>query len=246
MVALSSRTSRATTTDQVEGEDELTDLNTLRDLRARETELKIAKLEHEVRSEAASAEAHEMELAKMRDAEADRLAKPGSRTYRQLNIFAPIYGNAVDSWIDMLEHWERRDPGEPIVIRINSPGGDVLDGFALLDTILRLKRKGHHITTHGIGMIASMATILMQAGDERVLDANAWFMIHEISAGARGKTSEIEDELKFIGKLQDRLLDLLAERSTLTKTQIKRRWKKTDDWMSAEEALSLGFVDRVE
>lgn len=182
----------------------------------------------------------------MRDKEADRLAKPGSRTYRQLNIFAPIVGSYVDSWIDMLEHWERRDPGEPITIRINSPGGSVLDGFALLDTILRLRRKGHKVTTHGLGMVASMATILMQAGDERVLDKNAWFMIHEVSAGTSGKASDMEDELRFVKKLQDRLLDILSERSTLSKTQIKRRWTKKDDWMSADEALALGFVDRVE
>lgn len=225
---------------------ELTDRNALIDLRARKTQLEIDKLEYEVRGEAARAEANELELSKMRDVEADRLAKPGSRTYRQLNIFGPIYGPSVDTWIDTLEHWERRDPGEPIVIRINSPGGDVLDGFALLDTILRLRRKGHKITTHGLGMIASMATILMQAGEERILDQNAWFMIHEVSAGVRGKSSEMEDELNFVKKLQDRLLDILAERSTLTKAQIKRRWKKKDDWMSADEALTLGFVDRVE
>jgi ATP-dependent Clp endopeptidase proteolytic subunit ClpP len=215
-------------------------------LRARNIELKNQKLEHEIRATAAQAVAHELELAKLNDLEADRLAKPGSRSYRQLNIFAPIVGNYVDTWIDMLEHWERRDPGEPITIRINSPGGSVLDGFALLDTILRLRRKGHKVTTHGIGMIASMATILMQAGDERVLDHNAWFMIHEVSAGVQGKASEMEDQMKFTMKLQERLLDILAERSTLSKTQIKKRWKKTDDWMSAEEALKLGFVDRVE
>lgn len=215
-------------------------------LRARNIALKNQRLEHEIISEAAKAEGAQLELAKMHDLEADRLAKPGSRSYRQLNIFAPIVGNYVDTWIDALEHWERRDPGLPITIRINSPGGSVLDGFALLDTILRLRRKGHHVTTHGIGMIASMATILMQAGDERVLDHNAWFMIHEVSAGVQGKASEMEDQMKFTLKLQERLLDILAERSTLSKTQIKRRWKKTDDWMSADEALALGFVDRVE
>jgi len=218
----------------------------LLDLRARNIELQNAKLEHEIVAEAAKAEAHELELAKLRDLEADRLAKPGSRTYRQLNIFAPIMDRYVDEWIDALEHWERRDPGEPIVIRINSPGGSVLDGFALFDTIMRLRRKGHHITTHGIGMIASMATIIMQAGDERVLDANSWFMIHEISAQTRGKASQMEDELKFVKRLQERALDIYAERSTLSKAQIKRRWTKTDDWMDAAEAVKLGFADRVE
>ena len=188
----------------------------------------------------------EIELRRTIDVEADRLAKPGSRGYRQLDINAPIIGRNVDEWIAMLEHWERRDPGEPIVIRINSPGGSVLDGFALFDAILRLRRKGHTITTHGTGMIASMATILMQAGDERVLDANAWFMIHEISSVVGGKASDMEDELRFAKRLQERLLEILAGRSTLTKVQIARRWKKTDDWMDAEEALKLGFVDRVE
>jgi ATP-dependent Clp endopeptidase proteolytic subunit ClpP len=218
----------------------------IRSLVAMEKELKIEKLRREVEYEDLRLQGAKLELAKAVDLEADRLAKPGSREYRQLNIFEPIYGNSVDTWIAALEHWERRDPGMPITIRINSPGGAVLDGFALLDTILRLRRKGHHVTTHGIGMVASMATILMQAGDERILDKNSWFMIHEVGAGTRGKVSDMEDELKFINKLQDRLLDLLAERSTLNKTQIKRRWKKTDDWMSADEALALGFVDRVE
>jgi ATP-dependent Clp endopeptidase proteolytic subunit ClpP len=208
--------------------------------------LEIDLLTHQVRAEAAKASAHEIEVAEMRDKEADRLAKPGSRTYRQLNIFEPIYGSNVDAWIDALEHWERRDPGEPITIRINSPGGSVLDGFALFDTILRLRRNGHRVTTHGIGMIASMATIIMQAGDERVLDQNAWFMIHEISAHTSGKASQMEDELKFVKRLQERALDIYAARTTLNKAQIKRRWTKTDDWMSADEALKLGFVDRVE
>jgi len=224
----------------------LTDRDTFRSLAQERMQLQIEKLRHEVRYEANRAEGSEIELAIMRDKEADRLAKPGSREYRQLNIFAPIYGEYVDAWIDMLEHWERRDPGAPITIRINSPGGAVMDGFALYDTIQRLRRKGHHITTHGLGMIASMATVIMQAGDERVLDENAWFMIHEISAQTSGKASQMADELKFVQRLQERALDIYAARSNLTKVQIKRRWTKTDDWMDAQEALKLGFVDRVE
>jgi len=188
----------------------------------------------------------DIDLRESRDKEADRLARPGARDYRQLNINGPIYGAQVDEWIARLEHWERRDPGQPITIRINSPGGDVLDGFALFDTILRLRRKGHYVTTHGIGMIASMATVLMQAGDERILDANAWFMVHEISARSGGKTSDMEDELKFIRRLQDRILEIYTKRTKLNKAQISRRWKKTDDWMDAAEALELGFIDRVE
>lgn len=209
-------------------------------------DLRAEKLRQEIRFETARAYIAEIEKAQMEDKEADRLAKPGARQNLQLNIFDVISGHNVDQWIDVLEHWERRDPGAPITIRVNSPGGSVLDGFALFDTILRLRRRGHHVTMHGTGMIASMAAILMQAGDERVLDENAWFMIHEISAGMRGKASDMEDELKFVKRLQERALAILSERSTLSKQQIARRWKKTDDWMDSREALKLGFVDRVE
>jgi len=208
--------------------------------------LEIQKLRHETAIEALHEQASIMELAKLTDLEADRLAKPGSRGYRQLDVTSIIAGGNVDIWINQLEHWERRDPAKPIVIRINSPGGGVLDGFALFDTILRLRRKGHRVTTHGLGMVASLATILMQAGDERVLDANAWFMIHEISTKIQGNTSEVMDAVKFQNKLEDRLLNILAERSTLSVGQISRRWKRTDDWMSAQEAKKFGFIDRVE
>lgn len=225
----------------------------LMDLRAENLRRENEKLAAEIRFEVARAQIAEIEQAQMLDKEADRLAKPGARENLQLNIFDAIYGSHVDQWIDVLEHWERRDPGKSILIRINSPGGSVFDGLALFDTILRLRRKGHHVTTHGTGMIASMAAVLMQAGDVRILDPNAWFMIHEVSTGASlgdlfnsKKTSEQADHVKLMQRIERRLLDVLAERSTLTPAQIKRRWTKVDDWLTAEQALDLGFVDRVE
>lgn len=201
-------------------------------------------LEQKIRFERAKADITEIELAERVDQERDRKAKGGYN--RRLSITGVIDNRDVDVWIGALEHWASRDPGEPIEIVIDSPGGDVLAGLALFDQILRLRRQGHHITTRGRGMIASMATIIMQAGDERVLDANAQFMIHEISYGARGKSSEIADMVAFGKKLEDRLLGILAERSTMTKQAIARKWKKTDWWLSADEAAKLGFVDRVD
>lgn len=209
----------------------------LRELRAR-------LLEEEIRETTARASKEELYLARISDEERDRQVKPGK--IRHLYINDVVAGTSVDRWIDALQHWELRDPGEAITITINSPGGVVLDGLALYDTILRLRRKGHHITTRGTGMIASMATILMQAGDVRILDANSWFMIHEVSAGARGTTADMEDQIAFVKRLNDRLHSILAERSTLTKRQIHARTKKKDDWLNAEEAVALGFADRVE
>lgn len=206
--------------------------------------VEIELLKQQVRREKAEASRAEIDLAIAKDKERDRAVQSGK--IRHLYINDVISGRNVDQWIDVLQHWERRDPGEDIEITINSPGGSVLDGLALFDTILRLRRKGHKITTRGTGMIASMATILMQAGDERILDANSWFMIHEVSAGARGSISEMDDQQAFYRRLNDRLYEILIERSTLTKRQLVARTKKKDEWMSAEEAVELGFADRVE
>lgn len=187
----------------------------------------------------------EIEVAEMEAKESDRLARPG--IHREFTIDEPLMPDTVGAYINVLEHWERRDPGQPITIRVNSPGGSVTDGFALFDTILRLRRKGHKITMVGQGMVASMATVLLQAGDERILDKNAWFMIHEGSAGMQGKSRDMRATMRFMDQLEDRILDILAERSKLNKRQIQQRWKdNSEDYMTADEALKLGFVDRVE
>lgn len=207
-------------------------------------ELKARLLEQEIRRETAEADMAEMERDLKGDLERDRAVKPDR--IRHLYINDVVNPRTADEWISALQHWELRDPGEPIEITINSPGGSVLHGLALYDTILRLRRKGHHVTTRGTGLIASMATILMQAGDTRILDANSWFMIHEVSAGAMGTTSDMEEQVAFVKRLNDRLHTILAERSSLSKKQILNRTKKKDDWLSAEEAVALGFADKVE
>ena len=128
---------------------------------------------------------------------------------------------------------------------LNSPGGNVFAGLALYDAITDLKARGHKVTTVARGYAASMGGILLQAGTERVVGANAQVLIHEVSTMDSGKTSELEDNLKFQKKLQDRLLAILAERSTLTKAQIARRWKKTDWWLDADECIEYGIADRI-
>lgn len=139
----------------------------------------------------------------------------------------------------------RRDPGQDLKIVLNSPGGSVLDGLALFDFLQVLRSEGHHIEVVALGMAASMGGVLLQAGDVRSIGKNAWLLIHEVSSGAIGNVSEIEDELEFIKKLQDNLVKILAERSTMTERQIKTKWKKKDWWLSATEALELGFVDQI-
>lgn len=184
--------------------------------------------------------------AKMEDEERDRLVKSGR--VRHLNINDAIAGSNTDIWIQTLQHWERRDPGGPITIDINSPGGVVTDGLALYDQIMRMRRGGHVFVTRGVGLVASMAGVLLQAGDTRVMDARAKLLIHEGASTFSGTftTGEQEDYRVFGKLLREDILDILAERSTLSKRQIALRWKRKDWYLTAAEALKLGFVDVVE
>lgn len=163
------------------------------------------------------------------------------------NIYT-LFGAINDSTVGMammaLGEMSRRSRGAPIEIVFDSPGGSVFAGLALFDFIQTLK-ESHHVATSTVGMAASMGGILLQAGDERIAGRNSFMLIHEVSSGSMGKVSDMEDSVKFANKLQDRLVGILAERSTLTERQIKARWKKTDWWLDSTEMLELGFIDRV-
>jgi ATP-dependent Clp endopeptidase proteolytic subunit ClpP len=175
-----------------------------------------------------------------------------------------VMPEAVEACISTLTVWDRLHPGEPFEIVFNSPGGSVIDGFDLFDFIQEMKRKGHYVTTAARGWAASMGGILLQAGDKRVMGREAYMLIHEISSGYRGKTSEIEDEVQFVKKMQKRVLDIFERRSAqamengtaeiaITAHQIENGddtlefpgWKRRDRWLDSEECLKFGLVDEL-
>lgn len=196
-----------------------------------------------IRKALAEAEVAELEAAEKRREDADHRASANQA--RVYPFFGAVTSGSVQPCIATLNSWSRRDPGSDLTIVFNSPGGSVIDGLALYDFLDELKANGHRITTVARGMAASMGGVLLQAGDERVIGANAHVLIHEISTGMIGKFSEIEDEIAFCKMLQERLLEILAKRSTLTAKQIKTRWSRKDWWLSAVEAVELGFADRI-
>lgn len=153
-------------------------------------------------------------------------------------------GSAVRC-IQKLTTWSRIDPGCDIEIVFTSPGGSIIDGFALFDHIQTIRRAGHRVTTSALGMAASMAGVLLQAGDHRVMSRESWLLIHEASFGAGGSFGDVEDTVEWVRRMQDRILDIFAERSTMTKRQLKAKWTRRDWWISADEALAAGFIDEV-
>lgn len=172
----------------------------------------------------------------------DRAANEANYVY---HFHFGVDDSSVPKAIEELSKWSRMSPGEPIRIVFTSPGGGVLNGFALYDFIQSLRRAGHEVTTENLGFAASMGGILLQAGDKRVASKHSWMLIHEVSTLIAGKSSDLADNQKFIDRLEAKVLGILSERSNMTPKQIKLRWKKSDWWLDADEMLNLGFVDEV-
>jgi len=156
-----------------------------------------------------------------------------------------ISSESVKRCMQTLTEWSRLDPECAIEIIFSSPGGSIIDGFELFDFLQDLRYQGHHMTTGTLGYAASMAGVLLQAGDVRWVGQQAWVMIHRAAFGAWGKTYEIEDEVKFIQRIEERILGIFTSRSNLSKTKIKRNWDRKDWWISADEAMEMGLVDEI-
>lgn len=207
-------------------------------------DLERRKLEAEVRKTQAEAVYWESKAEQLGRFFAEVDSSDESNYVYQFN--KPVGASSVTQCLDTLSRWSRSDPKASMTIVFDSPGGSVIDGLNLYDFITNLKRRGHHITTITRGYAASMAGVLLQAGDLRLCGANSWMLVHEVGSAAWGKTSELEDELKFTKRLQEQLLSILAERSTLTKEQIRRKWRKTDFWVDADEMVKYGWADYIE
>lgn len=215
---------------------------------------KFAAEAEKARAEArkASAEAVEAEhnavvaqIARDREAYKRDRELAGDAHRRIYRFVSDVSSSSVKSCMDELTIWSRLEPGCAIEVVFTSPGGEVVAGMALWDFLQELRRDGHHLTTTARGYAASMAGILLQAGDVRVMGKESWLLIHEASFGVAGSFGDVEDRVEWIRKLQGRILDIFAQRSKLSKAAIKRRWHRKDWWIDSDEALKLGFVDEI-
>jgi len=176
---------------------------------------------------------------KRRDFEAEDAEVLNQRIY---DFNTDVRQASVTECIETLSEWRHRSP-DPMTIRFTSPGGQVMPGLALFDYILALRDEGIVVNTVALGEAASMAGILLQAGTKRFVGPNTYLLIHEVTSSAIGKTSEVEDEIAFVKRIQARLVGILAERSTMKPAAITRRWRRKDWWLDADEVVRLGFAD---
>ena len=193
----------------------------------------------------AEAEASQQEI-KLKEAQKTLLKQKATDEENYLYRFnKDVSTHSVAACMSKLTEWSRISPGCDIEIVFSSPGGSIIDGFELFDFIQELRGRGHAITTGSLGMAASMAGILLQAGGTRWIGHQAWMMIHRAAFGAIGKTYEVEDEVKLVKRIEERCLDIFVSRSNLSKIKIKRNWDRKDWWIDADECLAMGLVDEI-
>ena len=142
-----------------------------------------------------------------------------------------------------LLYLDSADPGKDISIYINSPGGSVYAGLGIYDTMQYI---GCDISTICTGMAASMAAVLLVAGEKgkRYALKHSRVMIHQPMGGAQGQASDIEITAREIQKLKKELYTIIADHSG---NDYEKVWNDSDRdyWMTAQEACEYGMIDRV-
>ena len=176
----------------------------------------------------------------------------GERAYdiysRLLNDRIVFLGEQVDAHtanliVAQLLYLANEDPKRDIKLYINSPGGSVYDGLAIIDTMNYI---APDVQTIGIGLQASMGAMLLACGakGKRFVLPNARIMIHQPSSGTEGKITDQEIALKEGIYLKKRLVEIFARQTGKSAEQVEKDMDR-DNWMSAEEALKYGIVDEI-
>ncbi len=145
--------------------------------------------------------------------------------------------------VAQLIYLEGKDPGKDISLYINSPGGSVSAGLAIYDTMNYIKCD---VSTICIGMAASMAAFLLSSGakGKRFALKNSEVMIHQPLGGAQGQASDIRIQAEHILRIKRRMNEILARNTGRTVQEIERDTDR-DNYLTADEALSYGLIDKV-
>ena len=168
-----------------------------------------------------------------------------SRLLKERVIFlvGPVNDMSANLVVAQLLFLEAENPDKDISLYINSPGGSVTAGMSIYDTMQFIKPD---VSTLCIGQAASMGAFLLAAGakDKRFSLPNSRIMIHQPSGGFQGQSTDIEIHAKEILYLRGKLNEILAHHTGRTADEIDRDTER-DNFMSAEQSVAYGLIDKV-
>lgn len=168
-----------------------------------------------------------------------------SRLLKERIVFigGQVTSDLANSVIAQLLHLEQEDSKKDITIYINSPGGSVDAGMAMIDTMNFIKPD---VSTVCIGMAASMGAMLLAAGEKgkRYSLPNSRIMIHQPMSGVEGQASDIVISAEQIIKIKNNLIDMLVKATGQKKDKIEKDMDR-DFWLTADDAKKYGIVDGI-
>lgn len=168
-----------------------------------------------------------------------------SRLLKEGIIFlgGPIDDAVANTVIAQLLFLQSENPSREISLYVNSPGGSVTAGLAIIDTMNHIK---NDVSTVCVGIAASMGAVILSAGKKgkRYILPNAEVMIHQPLGGVEGQASDIAITAKHILKTREKLYKMLADNTGKTLTQIEKDGDR-DFFMDADEAKKYGIVDKI-
>jgi ATP-dependent Clp protease protease subunit len=162
---------------------------------------------------------------------------------RIIFLFEEVDDGIANAIVAYMLYLDSDDPGKPIYLYINSPGGSVTAGMAIYDTMQYIKSE---VITICVGLAASMGSFLLAAGSagKRLALPHSRIMIHQPSGGTRGQATDIEIEAKEIVRVRHRLNDIYARRTGKSIEKIEKDMDR-DFFMSPYEAKEYGLIDKV-
>jgi len=168
-----------------------------------------------------------------------------NRLYRERIIFLgqEIDDEIANQIIAVMLYLDSEDNSKPIYLYINSPGGSVISGLAMYDTMKHIKSE---VVTINVGLAASMSSFILAAGEKgkRLALPHSRIMIHQPMGGAQGQASDIEVEAQQILRIRKSLTEDYAEMSGRPYEKVLQDMDR-DNFMSSYEAAEYGLIDRV-
>lgn len=175
----------------------------------------------------------------------DRMYDIYSLLLRERIVFlgTPINGQVANVIVAQLLFLDREDSERDISLYINSPGGEISAGLAIYDTMQLIQAP---VSTIAVGMAASMGTILLTAGAKgrRYALPHATIHVHQPLGGVQGQAAEIEIAAKEILRKRELLNDILERHTGMSRERVETITDR-DFYMTAEEAVDYGIVDKI-
>lgn len=180
-----------------------------------------------------------------KSADGERAFDIYSRLLNERIIFLgeDVNEHTANSVVAQLLHLAHVDPQADISLYINSPGGSVYDGMAIYDTMNFIKPD---VATYGIGLQASMGAFLLSSGTKgkRFCLPHAKVMIHQPSSGTQGKVTDMEIDMKETLEVKEMLAKIMAKNTGQKLAKVKSDMER-DYWMTPDEAVKYGLIDKV-